>query len=322
MNRQKMERTDEASWLQKRTQDVTSTEVAALFGLSPYISEFELFHRKRLGEIVRIEENERMTWGKRLESAIAHGVANDEGWAVTRADYYARIVDLRMGSSFDYEVTSEQQQGAFMAPITGLMEVKNVDGLQFHNKWLDDGATLEAPEHIELQIQHQMEVADKDYCILVALIGGNRVRWVRRNRDFAIGLQIRNRVAEFWDAVANNRAPSPDYAMDADFIIKQLHANANDGEVLEADDALEDLIAQYQFVSREAAGMDELKSKTKAELMRRIGTASKVTSKLGTISCGMTKPSQGTFITPDMVGTHVGGRQGFRNFRFTPKKGD
>jgi putative phage-type endonuclease len=311
MNRQKIERTDEASWLQERTRDVTSTEVAALFGLSPYTSEFELFHRKRLGEVVRIEENERMRWGKRLESAIANGVAADNEWVITPANIYMRDPDARIGSSFDFLISED-----------GLMEIKNVDGLQFQNKWIDDGATLEAPEHIELQIQHQMEVAERDYCILVALVGGNRVRWVRRERDEQIGAAIRERVSQFWDRVIRNDAPSPDYSTDADFIIKQLHANANDGEVIEADEALEDLIAQYQFVSREAAGMDELKSKTKAELLQRIGTASKVSSRLGTISCGMTKPSQGTFITPDMVGTHVGGRQGFRNFRFTPKKGD
>jgi putative phage-type endonuclease len=311
MNRQKIERTDEASWLQERTRDVTSTEVAALFGLSPYTSEFELFHRKRVGEVVRIEENERMRWGKRLEGAIANGVAADNEWVITPANIYMRDPVARIGSSFDFLISED-----------GLMEIKNVDGLQFQNKWIDDGVTLEAPEHIELQIQHQMEVAERDYCILVALVGGNRVRWVRRERDEQIGAAIRERVSQFWDRVIRNDAPSPDYTMDADFIIKQLHANANDGEVIEADEALEDLIAQYQFVSREAAGMDELKSKTKAELLQRIGTASKVSSKLGTISCGMTKPSQGTFITPDMVGTHVGGRQGFRNFRFTPKKGD
>ena len=251
MNRQKIERTDEASWLQERTRDVTSTEVAALFGLSPYTSEFELFHRKRVGEVVRIEENERMRWGKRLEGAIANGVAADNEWVITPANIYMRDPVARIGSSFDFLISED-----------GLMEIKNVDGLQFQNKWIDDGVTLEAPEHIELQIQHQMEVAERDYCILVALVGGNRVRWVRRERDEQIGAAIRERVSQFWDRVIRNDAPSPDYTMDADFIIKQLHANANDGEVIQADEALEDLIAQYQFVSREVAGMEELKSKT------------------------------------------------------------
>ena len=322
MKREIIPITTQADWLDRRSRDITSTEVSALFGLSPYLTEFELFHRKRAAEPVVLEENERMRWGKRLEAVIAHGVASDEGWSVTHADYYARIADLRMGSSFDYEVTSEQERGVFKMPVTGLMEVKNVDGLQFKTKWLDQGDTLEAPEHIELQIQHQMEVADKDYCILVALVGGNRVRWVRRNRDRTIGEQIRDRVAEFWNAVASNDAPSPDYTRDADYIVKSIHNSARDGEVVQADAELEELMKQYQFLRREADSADALCNQAKAKMLERIGTASKVTSSVATISCGMVKPNPGTLITPEMVGTYVGARQGYRSFRFTSKKED
>lgn len=311
MDRERIERTSEQAWLEQRAKDVTSTEVSALFGLSPYMTEFELWHRKANAEIVRIQENERMTWGKRLEAVIAQGVAADEGWNIQPANYYMRIPQLLMGSSFDYSLVAG-----------GLIEVKNVDAVQFAQKWIDDGTTLEAPEHIELQMQHQMEVADEPFCILIALVGGNRVRWVRRERDAEIGATLRERVNAFWSSVAAGKAPSADYTRDADFVIKRLHANANDGEVIEADGELTDLIRQYEFVSREAASMEELKQATRADLLARIGTASKVKSDVGIISCGMTKPSQGTLVTQEMVGTYVGARQGYRNFRFTPKKGD
>ncbi len=49
-----------------RVQDITSSEISALFGLSPYKTAFELYHEKRAGEVMRIEENTRMKWGKRL----------------------------------------------------------------------------------------------------------------------------------------------------------------------------------------------------------------------------------------------------------------
>lgn len=51
-------------WLAARAKDITSTEIAALYGLSPYITEFELFHNKRDGVRTQITENERMTWGQ------------------------------------------------------------------------------------------------------------------------------------------------------------------------------------------------------------------------------------------------------------------
>ena len=36
-------------WLKARTEDITSTEVSALFGISPYTTAFELWHRKHDG---------------------------------------------------------------------------------------------------------------------------------------------------------------------------------------------------------------------------------------------------------------------------------
>lgn len=302
-------------WLGERAKDVTSTEVSALYGLSPYLTEFELFHNKRDNVIVRIEPNERMRWGNRLESAIAHGVAEDQGWDISKLNVYARDPQARIGSSFDFKINSSSDG-------PGILEVKNVDWLQYQRNWIDDGAgNIEAPEHIELQIQHQMEILDMSWTALTVLVGGNEQKVVLRNRDREIGADIRQRVKAFWERVQNNTAPSPDYTADAEFIIKQLRADADAGLVAESDAALDQLIEQYAFLTRSIKEQDELKDATKAQILERIGKASKVVSQLGTISCGVTKDSLGTLITADMVGTYQGARKGYRQFRFTPKKG-
>lgn len=315
MTKQIIEITNEQAWLEQRLQDITSTEVSALYGLNPYQSEFELYHAKRNKEVIRIEENERMTWGKRLESAIAHGAAETMGWDIEKFGVYMRDTDGRIGSSFDFKINSSSQG-------VGILEVKNVDSLVYHRNWIDDGqGNIEAPEHIEMQIQHQMEVADIDWCALVALVGGNTQKVVLRNRDRDIGGNIRAKVSAFWAGVDAGVAPSPDYTKDAEFIIKSLRGSATEGLVAEADAELEQLIGQYHFVSREGKDLEALKEQYKAQILDRIGEASKVISSLGTISCGMTKASEGKIITQDMVGTYTGARSGFRNFRFTPKKG-
>lgn len=302
-------------WLGERAKDVTSTEVSALYGLSPYLTEFELFHNKRDNVIVRIEPNERMRWGNRLESAIAHGVAEDQGWDISKLNVYARDPAARIGSSFDFKINSSSDG-------PGILEVKNVDWLQYQRNWIDDGAgNIEAPEHIELQIQHQMEILDYSWTALTVLVGGNEQKVVLRNRDREIGADIRQRVAAFWERVQNNTAPSPDYTADAEFIIKQLRADADAGLVAESDASLDQLIEQYAFLTRSIKEQDELKDSTKAQILERIGKASKLVSPLGTISCGVTKDSPGTLITADMVGTYQGARKGYRQFRFTPKKG-
>ena len=309
--------TDKEAWLRQRTLDITSTEVSALYGLSPYMSEFELFHQKRDKEVVRIEENERMTWGKRLEDAIALGAAETMGWEVEKMDVYIRDADARMGSSFDYKINKAPGR-----PGVGIMEIKNVDGIQYSRGWLDDGqGNIEAPEHIEMQIQHQMEVADIDWCCLVALVGGNTQKIIYRDRNREIGKDIRARVSAFWAAVEAGVTPSPDYTKDADFIVRKLRNTAQEGLVASADAGLEDLISRYAYVNKESSDLVKLKDQMKAEILMLVGDASKVLSSIGTISCGVTNPSPGKLVTEDMVGTYVGGRSGFRNFRFTPKKG-
>lgn len=306
----------EQQWLGERVKDITSTEVSALYGLSPYKTEFELFHEKRDGQVIKFQPNERMKWGTRLESIIAQGAAEENGWEIEPLKVYMRDMDVRIGSSFDFEIKSS-------ANGRGILEIKNVDSLQYMRNWIDDGAgNIEAPEHIEMQIQHQMEVAGYDWTALVALVGGNELKVVYRNRDREIGADIRAKVTAFWDRVKSNTPPSADYSKDADFIIKQLYGKANEGEILDAtnDPAIGELLKQYRFVSSEVSGLEAIKDSYKAQILEKIGTASKVLTPYGSLSCGMVKDSVGTLITADMVGTYSGARKGYRSFRFTPKK--
>ena len=306
--------TDRDARLRERTKDVTSTEVSALYGLSPYTTMFELYHHKKDQTVVSIEPNERMKWGNRLEAAIAHGAAEDMGWDIEPMNVYIRDASARMGSSFDFKINSS-------ANGPGILEVKNVDWLQYRDKWIDDGAgNIEAPEHIELQVQHQMEVTGISWAAIVVLVGGNEQKIVLRNRDQKIGKDIRAKIAEFWESIDAGRAPQPDYVADAKFIIKQLANYADANLVAQSDAALDELIEQYDYLTRSIKEQEGLQQATKAQILQRIGTASKVLSPLGSLSCGSVKGRSGTLITQDMVGTTIGATEGYRNFRFYPKK--
>ena len=314
MTIQTIEIKSEEQWLRERLLDVTSTEVSALFDLSPYRTAFELYHEKRDGQLIKFKENPRMKWGKRFEAPIAYGVAEDEGWQIERFDVYMRDTDARLGSSFDFKIKS-QVDGE------GILEIKNVDALAYKRAWLDDGTTIEAPEHIELQIQHQMEVSGHKWCALVAMVGGNTPKIVYRQHDPVIGKKIRAKVAEFWQSVADGVAPSADYTKDAD-LIAQLYSQANEGETLDAngDENIQRLVSQYQVATAQIKHYETLQASYKAQLLERIGTASKVVGKWGSLACGKVKDSPAKIITPEMVGTKTGGRKGYRMFNFTFKE--
>lgn len=328
MNREVLTFETEAQWLAMREQDLTSTEVAALFGCSPYLSELELYHQKR-GELKKpFEVNTRMVWGNRLEAAIAYGIAEDFGLVVEPFKVYMRIPEARLGSSFDFKVVGlaegykgdETYRNLFKEHGPGAMEVKNVDGLAFRRSWIADNEEPEAPLHIEFQIQHQLEVADLNWSLVAPLIGGNTPFPFYRLRDRETADMVQEKAAAFWNRVATGNAPTPDYARDLDTI--RLLNSPDDGTEVDMSDnkELAELIVQYNLASAQHDVLAKERDALKARMFELIGRAKKATAGGFYISAGQTKPSMGTLITPEMVGTHIGGRSGFRNFRIYAAK--
>ncbi|MFY9341198.1 MAG: YqaJ viral recombinase family protein [Planctomycetota bacterium] len=275
-----------------RASDVTSTEVSALYGLNPYVTAFELWHRKRDNVVEEQEPNERVRWGQRLQDAIAAGLAEERGWTMRRLDVYMRDEQDRLGCSFDYE--------AIDAGLgTGGAEIKNVDRSVFWDEWLDGADGLEAPQHIELQVQTQMELRDAPWWAIAALVGGNDLRVTVRMRDREIGQHIRAKVRAFWQSIAANEPPKPDYTLDAEFLCR-LHGRAT-GETIEADPALDALLARYVTIGDIAKERDAIKAQ-----VFECTTASKILTTFGAFSCGTTAATEG--------------RRAFRQLRFIPNK--
>lgn len=306
--------TDEAHWLAMRKQDITSTESAALFGMSPYATAFELWHRKRSGETPEFKVNERMKWGNRLEAAIAHGIAEEMGWTVEPLKDYMRDPVLRMGSSFDFVITSLGE------PVH--LEIKNVDYLAFRDGWIEhEDGTIEAPEHIEMQVQHQMAVSGYKRAFICAFVGGNRFELIERPRDASVIAAIRAKVAAFWKSVDANEEPAPIYPDDADMVI-ELNRYAQPGKIVDAsgDAIITSMIQDYREAKAQADRFEEEAKILKAKILEHIGDAEKVLVDNFTISAGLVADTPPTVITPDMVGQTYGGRKGYRSMRLTAKK--
>lgn len=317
---------NEADWLAMREQDVTSTEVAALFGASPYLTEFELYHRKIGALSSEVEENERMRWGKRLEAAIAEGVAEDLGLIVEPFKTYMRIPELRMGSSFDYKIVGlredwegdETFRDLFREHGPGVMEIKNIDGLSFKRNWLD-GDEIEAPLHIEIQVQHQLEVSGLKWGIIAPLVGGNTPKPIARIKDEDVAAAIRTKVAEFWQRVDQGIEPDPDFLKDAS-AIGQLYGNDDGTEVDMSDNAyLAALCDEYQQAGKEERAAADRKRALKAEILTIIGPHAKVKVGDFSISAKAIADNPGKLVTPEMVGTYIGGRKGYRDMRISAK---
>lgn len=274
-------------WLKLRSEDITSTDCAVLFGLSKYKTLYELWHEKKEGHISSFEETERMKWGSRLEPVIAAGVAEDLGLTVKPLKEYHRHDQIRAGSSFDFITTDNQ-----------ILEIKNVDSLVYRNEWTDD----EAPPHIELQVQHQMLVYGNSNAIICALIGGNELRTINRKADPDIQKLIIKKINEFWQSIDNNKPPEPEWSADAGYIISR-HSFAEPGTVLETDEML-DLVLKYKKTTELLKKIESKKEEIKAKIMVQMGTYEKAKGEKYSISAGMIGESEVSYT-----------RKAYRNFK-------
>lgn len=289
---------NEQEWLALRRKDITSTMSPALFNVSPYMTAFELYHAKASGFDVEFPENERMTWGKRLEPVIAAGIAEDNGWELRKITEYVRLPHLNMGSSFDYEVICPYRG-------KGILEVKNVDGYVHYKQWVDG----EAPPHIEIQLQHQLEVkGDCKWGVIGAFVGGNKPTLYERAYDPDMGAGIRRTIATFWKNVAEKNEPKADFYRDG-HVIRALYQGREDLADKTKDDNFAALVSQYNRAKEMRTFHEREEGAAQVAIIKALGNHAGAYTQGHKVEVSTIKESQGTLITSDMVGTYTGGRK-------------
>lgn len=318
-------------WLALKSEDISSTEVSALFNMSPYLTKFELFHIKKNQQIIEIEDNDRMKWGRRLEDVIAQGFAEDHGLIIRKKDEYMRhFLAPRMSASFDYEIIGNSHDldmceykneytQAFNKYGPGLLEIKKVDYFIYKQDWEPE----EAPPHIEFQVQQQMEVANLDWCIICPLVGGNEIKPFIRYRNKDMGGSFITHILNFYDDIKANKTPKPDYAKDAEFII-ELYRKAGQAVFIPEGSKqaiLDQLCQQHKEASINEANAADIKKIIKAKIFEMAGTeVGSALTPAFKINLSEVKDSPGTIITANMVGSIVEKRKGYRQMRILENK--
>ena len=303
--------TDKQHWLECRTKDITSTEISALFGFSPYTTEFEIWHQKKSGTVVEIEGNERMKWGTALQDAIAAEIAKEQDWTIRRMDEYMRDTDLRAGASFDFSI-EQTGIGTNEGTLTlGLLEIKNVDSLAFRDGWTeDDAGNIEAPLHIEIQVQHQLMVSGRAFAYLGALVGGNRLVLIKRDRNEAVINSIKQKIQAFWASIESNTPPKPNFERDAKFI-SSLYNYADPGKLLDVreNEDFMNMAREHKRLGDIAKDAETKREALKAQMLMVIGDAEKIEGGEFSISAGIIGECEVAYT-----------RKAYRNFKPTWRK--
>lgn len=286
-----------AKWLETRARNVNSSEVAALFGLSPYLTPLELWALKKGLITDGFKDNDRAAAGRFLEAGIAAWA--EEKWGIKSKPFkdYLEEPALRIGSSFDFELVEWPD-----APVQGWagrvpVEIKMVDFLQFHGsfkngyqdrKWnADDLEDIQAPPHIELQLQQEMMESGAPFGIIIVCVAGNTLHKIVRMRNDVIIGKIRDRIAQFWSDVDAGREPSADYERDAD-TIKRLYARPDPRAAVapEHHGRLMVLIEEATDAAERRKACEAVEEKAKAEIMDILRGAEQLTPDLAILPDG------------------------------------
>ena len=217
---------------------VSSSQVAGLFGISPWETPFTLYHEFRNG-ITTERDSELMSWGRRLQDDILEATAERLGLEVIEHDQddYLRHPDMPVGATPD---------GFVLDPERGLgwIEAKNVSGWAFRSDWSD----TTAPLYYELQHQTQLMVPHPEHGMpqwgmIAALVDGHAMAYYPREPDMVAQTGIGSAAVDFLTKVKVGEEPaSRNVAVELPTLV-QLYPEVTPGKVLQL---LGDDEAQYK----------------------------------------------------------------------------
>ena len=247
---------DEAEWLQLRQRDITSTQVATLFGEGKWITLRGLWEMKRNNEAEEFQETKRTRAGKKFETNIAELICEDNGLVSAPDKVYRRIPSLRLGSSYDHAFVGGDLNGM---PF----EIKMVDRM-FYKDWFNAAGQLEAPTYMELQFQNELLCGGFDRGAIGVCFGLNDWYLIRREYIPEIGQRIIERVGEFWEM---KTPPAFDFENDKDReLVKRIYAKPTEGLKIQADAGLEGLMEAYLEIAKEVSDAAKTKEKLAADI--------------------------------------------------------
>jgi putative phage-type endonuclease len=161
-----MTRLTKDEWLAARQQGITSTDVAAIAGLTPYKKPIDVWLDKQGLVYEDIENKMPVKIGLALEPVIAQMYTAETGVRLRRVGPYG---NLRRHEKHEWAMATPdrfaiKQFGAF--PV----ELKTA-GWRVAQQFGEQGSD-EIPESYMIQVQWQMYVCGSDRCDLAAILGG------------------------------------------------------------------------------------------------------------------------------------------------------
>ena len=271
---------NESQWLAARRENINSTDIAAIFGLSEWKTTLKLWYEKSGMIDHEFEDTPYTIWGRRLQIPVGLGICQDNGWAAEDLSlFYLCNKETRLGASMDIIAVCPDRG-------RGLLEIKTTTELSEKNGWYKD----KAPIDYEFQMQCQMHLAAQDmqgieWGAIAVLDGRKNTKIYFRKYDKELGDLIDKEVKKFWRSIELIEPPKPDYIADND-LLEALRGpvKINESVNLSMNNKAVDLMNKFiEYDSMilnhraEIARFEFQKTRAKNELLEIIGNAERAT---------------------------------------------
>ncbi|CAM4489992.1 YqaJ viral recombinase family nuclease [Paenibacillus tarimensis] len=280
---------ERAAW---RRTGIGGSDIAAVLGMNPWKTALEVYLEK-IGESQREEPTEKMKLGLSMKGVIARQFSEQTGLRTLRRNMiYAHSQHRHLIASVDRWVVGDG--AGLLCKSTG----------EYSNPEWDGG---KVPLVTLLQCQHYMAVMGADHWWVAALVGGNKLKIVRVERDEAAIQRIIRQGLQFWEGhVKAGHPPELDGSEGAVRLLrKQFPADDScmDSCKLLPREA-EDWIAKYR----------EAEAEEKAAFRRKTEAENRLKQMLGQYERGK---AGGVLVEWRTVRSRTGNRQHYRRFRLT-----
>lgn len=244
--------------IERRKKYVTSTDVAAILGVSPYKSAYDVWLDKR-GMVDPQPSNDAMELGTLLEPALLQHAENELG-RITRNQF-------RVKPDFYLAATCDAIENATGRPV----EAKTAGLLgPLVGQWGDTG-TDHVPDAYLVQAHVQMIVTDTDLCHLFAFLGGLGIRHYVIPKVEKLAAKIAGASVDFWTRCVEGGQEPGDSKADLEVLKRVRRVTDKVGE------APAELIQAYEAICDALRTAELEKEALQAAILTKMGDAEAAT---------------------------------------------
>ena len=245
-------------WLEERRKGIGGSDVGAVLGYNTYKTAYEVWLDKTGQTLPENSESEAAYWGTTLEELVAQEFMKRTDKKVRRTNkMFQHATYPFLIANVDRMVVGEN----------AILECKTASEY-LKDSWNEE----EVPASYLLQVQHYLNVLDKEYAYIAVLIGGNKFVWKRIERDQELIDMMTEKLVDFWNNyVLANKEPEVDGSESTKQLLSMKYGADYLDEAIVLEDSLNEKIKQLTNNKAIKKELEKAITKTENELKLKLG---------------------------------------------------